>query len=79
MSRNRRALRADGTLVEYTENEIVQSTHHTFGDDGISILEWCDEHEVEADVLWGGFDGGIHSEWGIKDDNQRTLFALRWI
>ena len=79
MSRNRSALRDDGTLVEYAENEVVQSSHHTIGDEVLDIFEWCNEHEVDADILWGGYDSGIHSEWGIKDDNQRTLFALRWI
>ena len=77
MSRNRRALQVDGALLEYTDNEVVQSTRHATGTD--EILEWCITNEVDADVLWGGYDGtSTHSEWGIKDDKQRMLFALRW-
>jgi hypothetical protein len=66
----------DGNKVEYSGDEVVCSSHGA--DNG--VFEWCIEHDINADLLWSGFrENGYKSEWGIKDEVQRTMFALRWI
>jgi hypothetical protein len=66
----------DGEIVEFSGDEIVCSPHRA--DD--SIFEWCNEHEVSADLIWSGSrENGVRSEWGIKDDEQRLFFSLRWL
>ena len=74
------ALDENGEEILYSDGEIVLSSHAV--SDG--ILEWCEQNEVSAVLLWSGYwywynEGrGIRSVWGIKDDAQRVYFSLRW-
>jgi hypothetical protein len=66
----------DGNIVEYSGDEIVCSPNSEVND----VFQWCAEQNVDADMLWvGRRANGVMSEWGIKDEVQRTMFALRWI
>jgi hypothetical protein len=74
---SRVALQADGSTVTYTNDEIVYSSIYPYNYP--EIFEWCDQREINCDLLWAGFDGNRRSEWGIKYENQRVMFALRWL
>lgn len=73
---SQQVLNADGNIVEYTRDEIVYSSHSASNE----LLSWCVEHEIDADLLWSGRDPKTNakSHWGIKDEQQRSMFALRW-
>jgi hypothetical protein len=70
------AIQPDGTERIYQDYEIVKSSHAVSQE----IYDWCEEHELNIDLLWGGFhrEGNVASTWGIADAGQRTMFALRW-
>jgi hypothetical protein len=70
------AVKFDGSLRIYQDYEIVQSRHTAKQE----IFDWCAEHELNVDLLWGWFhvEDNVASTWGIADAKQRTMFALRW-
>jgi hypothetical protein len=69
------ALQHDGTLVEYTDDEMVRVSRP----ETQAIIDWCYEHDIESDLLWVGYLFGHRSTWGIKNEQHRTMFALRWV
>lgn len=75
---NLSSLQADGTLYSYDKKEIVLSSQEA----NQQILDWCHDREIDADIIWSGRnfcgDSTVCSVWGIKDETQRTMFALRW-
>ena len=73
------AITKDGTETLYTEDQKVRSSYNA-ASSGQLIFEWCEEHGVDADLLWSGvlYSPEVKSVWGVKDEQQRTLFALRW-
>jgi hypothetical protein len=68
------ALQLDGTLVEYTDNEMVKV--YQYGRQ--EIMDWCHENEIGTDLLWAGYNQDHKSTWGVKNEQHRTMFALRW-
>jgi hypothetical protein len=69
------AFQYDGTLVEYTDDEMVK----IYQSERQEILDWCHEHDIQSDLLWAGNVEGHKSTWGIKNELHRTMFALRWV
>ena len=68
-------LDADGAEMHYAGNEIIYSHTDALDD----VFSWCTERGIDADLLWTGTRrNGVRSEWGIKDEAQRTMFALQW-
>ena len=68
-------LDANSSEVTYNGTEIVYSQSKASDE----VFSWCAEHSVDADLLFSGRrQNGVQSEWGIKDESQRTMFALRW-
>jgi hypothetical protein len=69
------ALQHDGTLAEYSDDEMVRV--YQYGRQ--EIIDWCYLHDIEIDLLWAGYNQGYKSTWGIKNEQHRTMFALRWV
>lgn len=66
---------SDGTLVEYAEDEVVR----LYCDERQEILDWCLENNISADLLWAGWAADdCKSRWGIKNEQNRMFFTLRW-
>lgn len=72
------AMRSDGSLYRYDVSETVNSRHAPSQE----IMNWCYEHEIDADLLRRNYpisEGDTtRSVWGIKNETHRTMFALRW-
>jgi hypothetical protein len=72
---NQLALQADGSMLEYAEEEVVKIPDPP----GNEVFEWCSEREIEADLLWAGYSlNEYKSAWGIKNEQHRMMFALKW-
>jgi hypothetical protein len=72
---NRRALQADGTMHEYQDEQLVSSSQS----ERQEIIDWCAERNMDVDLLWAGtLEDGTQSIWGIKDEEHKVMFALRW-
>jgi len=69
------ALQHDGTLVEYTDDELVKVYQHGRQE----IIDWCYERDIESDLIWAGYNKEHKSTWGIKNELHRSMFALRWV
>jgi hypothetical protein len=69
---------ADGSIYTYSNEEVVESGHNEYDE----ILMWMQERDMDADLLWGGYkDNGqqhIKSIWGIKREDHRLMFMMRW-
>lgn len=73
--KNTIALQPDGTMLEYLEHEIVVSSESTG-----EIMEWVNVHDIQADLLgsWWSSAAGRKNAWGIKNEDHRMTFVLRW-
>jgi hypothetical protein len=69
------ALKADGTVLDYEYDEIVRIP----GPERQEVLDWCYERDIDADLLWAGYGSDSYmSAWGIKNEQHRMMFALKW-
>lgn len=45
-----------------------------------NILLWCFENSIDADMIAKWHDDGVtYSAWRLKNEADRTMFALRWM
>lgn len=69
------ALQADGAFLDYTNEEIIRIP----GDECQEVIDWCYERGIDADLLWAGYTlTEYRSAWGIKNEQHRMMFTLRW-
>lgn len=62
-------------VITYYPEDIVASSSSQY----LDIIEWCTEAGIKSELLRSGYlNDGIHSVWGIKNEQHRILFKLRW-
>lgn len=74
--------KCESILIEVNNSELVPiptPTNMSFSAHIRSVFEWCDDNEIDANLVTASDNGrGYIQSFYINDIQARSLFILRW-